>query len=71
VGPLRLGESTSPSLPVTELEEQPPVVTPERESFGQLIAFALLALLLVVAIWFVARHVGGHVDSTAATAPKI
>jgi hypothetical protein len=71
MGPLRLGESTSPAPPVTEIEQEPPIVTPERENFGQLIAFALLALLFVVAVWFVVRHVGGHVDSTAASAPKV
>ena len=71
-GPLRLGEPTTREPPVAEIEEAPlPVaVSPERRNVGQLIAFALLALFILAAGWFIVRHTGGNVDATNASAPK-
>ena len=71
-GPLRLGESTSPQVPVTEVVEEPPVVivSPERQSVGQLIAVALLALLILAAGWFIVRQASSSSDAPTASAPK-
>jgi serine/threonine protein phosphatase PrpC len=71
-GPLRLGEPTTRQPPIVEIEEAPlpVVVSPERRNVGQLIAFALLALFILAAGWFIVRHTGGTADATNASAPK-
>ena len=70
--PLRLGESTSTQQPIIDVVEEPVVtVSPERRSAGQVIAYALLALLIVAAAWFILSHTGGPSDSPSAGAPKV
>jgi len=69
---LRLGESTVPEAVLEEPVETPPVqVSPERRSMGMLIAFALFAVLLVAAAWFLARQISGANDTPVASAPKV
>jgi protein phosphatase len=70
--PLRLGESTSTQPPVIDVVEEPVVtVSPERRSAGQVIAYALLVLLIVAAAWFLLSHTGSPSDSPSASAPKV
>jgi protein phosphatase len=71
-GPLRLGESTVPGIHVEEPESVPaPAVSPERRGAGQLIAFALLGLLLVAAAWLVLHYFGGAADAPSVSAPRV
>lgn len=72
-GPLRLGESTVPHIKIGEPEPMPtPVVSPQRRGTGQMIAFALLGLLLVAAAWLLLHYASGNTsDSPSATAPKV
>jgi PPM family protein phosphatase len=72
-GPLRLGEPTTTQPPIVELdrEEPPPVeVSPERRSVGQLIAFALLALLVLAGGWFLVHQTIAAPETPSASAPK-
>jgi len=55
---------------ITEELPAAPTVSPERRSAGRLIAFGLLALMIVAAAWFITRRVGTSRDTTSATAPK-
>jgi protein phosphatase len=71
-GPLRLGESTVPGVHVEAPEPAvTPVVSPQRRGAGQLIAFALLGLLLVFAGWLVIHYFGGASDTPSVSAPKV
>jgi len=72
-GPLRLGEPTYrlPEPPAPEIVEPVLTVSPERRSTGQVIAYALLVLLVVAAAWFIVSHTGGASDAPTASAPKI
>jgi len=73
VGPLRLGESTAPHIKLEEpvLPAPTPVVSPQRRGTGQVIAFALLGLLLIAAAWLVVHYAGGESSgSPSASAPK-
>ena len=50
-----------------------PVVTfsPERRSTGQVIAYALLLLLVIAAAWFIVSHTGAAADAPTLSAPKV
>ena len=71
-GPLRLGEPTykMPEPPAPEVVEPAVVVSPQRRSTGQMIAYALLVLLVVAAAWFIVSHTGSVPDAPSATAPR-
>jgi protein phosphatase len=73
-GPLRLGESTVPEIQM-DVPQQPaptPVVSPRRRSAGQMIAFALLGLLVIAAAWLLVHYVGEtSSDAPPAGAPKV
>ncbi|MEP6494902.1 MAG: Stp1/IreP family PP2C-type Ser/Thr phosphatase [bacterium] len=58
------------TMAVTDEIPATPIVSPERRSAGRLIAFGLLALMVVAAAWFITRRVGSAPDTTSATAPK-
>jgi protein phosphatase len=72
-GPLRLGEPTYklPEPPAPEVVAPAVTVSPERRSTGQVIAYALLLLLVIAAAWFIVSHTGGATDAPTASAPKI
>ena len=72
-GPLRLGEPTYklPEPPAPEVVEPVVTVSPERRSTGQVIAYALLLLLVIAAAWFIVSHTGGASDASTASAPKV
>jgi protein phosphatase len=69
--PLRLGESTTTQPPIIDVVEEPVTVSPDRRSAGQLIAYALLVLLIVAAAWLFLSLTGGPSDSPSASAPKV
>ena len=70
-GPLRLGESTVPDVQIeVPAPAVTPVVSPQRRGAGQLIAFALLGLMLVAAGWLVIHYFGGSSDTPPATTPR-
>ena len=72
-GPLRLGEPTYklPEPPAPEVVEPVVTVSPERRSTGQVIAYALLLLLVIAAAWFIVSHTGGASDASTGSAPKV
>jgi hypothetical protein len=71
-GPLRLGESTVPDVQIETPEPAAtPVVSPQRRGAGQLIAFALLGLLLVAAGWLVVHYFNDAPDTPSASAPRV
>src|SRR5580765_1674117 len=67
-GPLRLGEPTykMPEPPAPEVVEPVFTVSPDRRTTGQLIAYALLVLLVVAAAWFIMSHTGSPADAPSA-----
>jgi len=70
-GPLRLGESTVPDVQIeTPVPAATPVVSPQRRGAGQLIAFALLGLLLVAAGWLVVHYFNDAPQTPSASAPR-
>ena len=71
-GPLRLGESTVPDVQIeTPAPAATPVVSAQRRGAGQLIAFALLGLLLVAAGWLVVHYFNDAPDTPSASAPRV
>jgi protein phosphatase len=69
-GPRTTGPTSEPSPGVITAEHPTPSVSPERRSAGRLIAFGLLALMIVAAAWIATRYLSGKTDTTSSSAPR-
>lgn len=69
-GPRTTGPTSDPLPGAVTAEHPAPSVSPERRSAGRLIAFGLLALLVVAAAWIATRYIGRSTAPTSSSAPK-